>query len=308
MSKFGVDVSQHQGTINWDAVKGNIDFAILRLGWIGNKNNHTLDSQFERNYSECKRLGIPVGVYVYNYCNNTETVKSGANWTVSKLNGKALELPVYIDMEDNSIAGCGKDGLTNICIAFNSIIEANGRWAGVYANANWFNNYLNKNEIKRRYTTWIAHYTSGTDKYKGEYDIWQNSSSGRISGIAGNTDTNYMHRDLLSEIGGTTVKPTTPIRKSNEEIANEVIAGKWGNGSERKARLEAEGYDYNAVQAIVNQKSGISSKPSRTYIVRSGDTLSGIASKFGTTYQKIASDNGISNPNKIYPGQKLVIK
>ena len=101
MSKFGIDVSEHQGTINWDSVKSQISFAILRLGWIGNKNNHTIDKQFERNYSECKRLGIPVGVYLYNYCNCEDTAKAGANWALQHLQGKALELPVYIDMEDN---------------------------------------------------------------------------------------------------------------------------------------------------------------------------------------------------------------
>lgn len=198
---FGIDVSEHQGSINWEEAKGQINFAILRLGWIGNKNNHTLDKQFERNYNECKRLGIPVGVYVYCYCNSEETVKSGANWTIEKLKEKTLELPVYIDMEDNTIADCGKDKLTNICVAFNSIIEANGLWAGVYANRNWFDNYLNKEEIKKRYTTWIAHYgLSGDSQYKGEYDVWQNSSSGKINGINGKVDTNYMYRDLINEI------------------------------------------------------------------------------------------------------------
>lgn len=79
MSKFGIDVSEHQGEINWNDLKSKIDFAILRLGWIGNKDNHTLDKQFERNYNECKRLAIPVGAYIYCYANNEESAKSGAN-------------------------------------------------------------------------------------------------------------------------------------------------------------------------------------------------------------------------------------
>ncbi len=201
MSKFGIDVSEHKGTINWDAVKSQVSYAILRLGWIGNKNNHTLDKQFERNYSECKRLGIPVGVYVYCYCNNANTARQGAEWTLQKLNGKSLELPVYIDMEDSSIKGMGKGILTDVCIAFNSVIEGAGLWAGVYANLDWFNNYLYKDTIKSKYTTWIAHYTSGVNKHEGEYDIWQNTSKGRINGISGNVDTNYMYRDLMAEIG-----------------------------------------------------------------------------------------------------------
>lgn len=308
MSKFGIDVSEHNGTINWEQVKGNIEFAILRLGWIGNRNNHTLDTQFERNYSECKRLGIPVGVYVYCYSSSEETAKTGANWTVEKLKGKTLELPVYIDMEDNSIVNRGKEVLTNICIAFNSIIEASGRWAGVYANRNWFDNYLNKEEIKKRYTTWIAHYGfTGTDKYKGEYDIWQNSSSGKVNGINGNVDTNYMHRDLLKEIKGNNTTPVKP-KKTVNQLANEVIAGKWGVGEERKRLLTEAGYNYNEVQAKVNEIMGAKKETVQTYTVKKGDTLTSIAKKYGTTYKKLAKDNNIENPNKIYVGQKLIIK
>lgn len=304
MSKYGIDVSQHQGEIIWDKVKSQINFAILRLGWIGNKNNHTLDTQFERNYNECKRLGIPVGVYVYCYSSSEEAAKAGANWTIGKLKGKTLELPVYIDMEDSSIANRGKEVLTNICISFNSVIEANGRWAGVYANRNWFDNYLNKEEIKKRYTTWIATYVNEIDKYKGEYDIWQNSSKGRVDGIKGNVDTNYMYRDLITEIKGK-VENAPQITKSIVDLANEVIAGKHGVGEERKKSL---GSLYDEVQAKVNEIMGVKKETTKTYIVQKGDTLSSIAKKFGTTYKKIAADNNISNPNKIYAGQKLIIK
>ena len=303
---FGIDVSTFQGNINWDKVKSQIEFAILRLGWIGNKNNHTLDTKFERNYSECKRLGIPVGVYVYNYCNSEETAKSGAEWTLQQLAGKSLELPVYIDMEDSSISGLGKDKLTNICIAFNTVIENAGLWAGVYANKDWFDNKLNKDTIKSKYTTWIAHYTSGTNKYQGEYDIWQNSSSGKINGISGNTDTNYMYRDLIAEIGNKT--PSIPVNtKSIEELAAEVINGQWGNGNDRKSALQNAGYDYNAVQDRVNELLNVNNSTSTTYTVKSGDTLSNIASKFGTTYQKLAEINGIADPNKIFAGQVIKI-
>lgn len=200
MSMYGIDVSEHQGEIDWDKVKNQIDFAILRLGWIGNKKNHTKDVEFKRNYKECKRLGIPVGVYVYNYCNKIETVKDGARWVINQLEGKELELPIYFDIEDSSIVSLGKEMLTNLCIEHNNIIESAGLWAGVYANKNWYENYLHKEEIKKRYTTWIATYRDGIDLYKGEYDIWQNSSSGRIDGISGKVDTNYMYRNLINDI------------------------------------------------------------------------------------------------------------
>ena len=95
-------------------------------------------------------------------------------------------------------------------------------------------------------------------------------------------------------------------KKSNDEIAREVIAGKWGNGDDRKQRLTSAGYNYTVIQAIVNKLMG--ANKAVYYTVRRGDTLSGIASRYGTTYQKLAQMNNISNPNKIYAGQKIRVK
>ena len=296
---FGIDVSYHKGNIDWNKVKPNISFAILRLGWIGNKNNHTIDSKFEEYYRQCKNLNIPIGVYVYNYCNSEENARNGAKWVIDKLQNKELELPVYIDMEDDTIQNLGKEKLTNICIAFNTEIEKTGLWAGVYANLYWYNNYLNKEKIKKLYTTWIAHYTTGVDKYKGEYDMWQSSSTGKINGISSNVDTDYLYRDLISQIGN--IKPTNP----DDEIlrlANEVISGKYGNGEARKKAL---GDKYAKVQAKVNEL--MAQRNEIKYTVKKGDTLSEIALRFGTTVNAIAKKNNIKNVNKIYVGQVLKI-
>ena len=304
MEKRGIDVSQHQAVIDWNKVKNDgIEFAILRLGWTGNKNNHTLDTYFERNYSECKRLNIPVGVYVYNYSNANNIVSAG-KWTVEKLKGKKLELPVYLDMEDASIKGLGKSTLTNMCIEFNSIIEKAGYWAGVYANKDWFTNYLNKDTLGARYTLWVAQYSKSCTLNVSNKDIWQYSSSGKVNGINGNVDMNIMYRDLVKEINGVIV--STP-KKSIDQIAQEVINGLWGNGQDRINRLTQAGYNASEVQAKVNEMLAPKETVTR-YTVKAGDTLSSIAKKFGTTYQKIAKDNNISNPNKIFVGQVLEIK
>ena len=107
------------------------------------------------------------------------------------------------------------------------------------------------------------------------------------------------------ELGGTAPK------KSNEEIANEVINGNWGNGEDRKRALTNAGYDYAAVQAIVNAKLGVTPKPSgRYYTVVKGDTLWAIAKRYygdGNRYPEIARANNIANPNIIHIGQKLLI-
>ena len=105
--------------------------------------------------------------------------------------------------------------------------------------------------------------------------------------------------------------PTPTPKKSNEELANEVINGNWGNGDERKRRLAEAGYDYSAVQSIVNQKlSGNNAPQNRYYTVVRGDTLWGIAKRFygnGSRYPEIARANNIANPDIIHVGQKLLI-
>ena len=106
--------------------------------------------------------------------------------------------------------------------------------------------------------------------------------------------------------------PSTPAqpaaKKTNEQIAAEVIAGKWGNGDARKKALQQAGYDYNAIQKIVDQKLSGGSSGALYYTVKSGDTLSSIASRYGTTWQKLKSLNGLANANLIYPGQRLRVK
>lgn len=299
MSYKGIDVSHFQGNIDWNKVKGNIDFAILRLGWIGNNNNHTLDTKFETYYNACKSTGIPIGIYVYNYCNSEDTVKSGAEWTVNQLKDKGIDLPIYIDMEDRSIENLGKDKLTSICIAFNTVIENAGYWAGVYANLNWYTNYLNKDTIKARYTTWVAHYGISQDRYVGQYDMLQYSDTGKISGISGNVDMDIMYRDLINEIKESN---TGTDRKTVEELAREVIAGKWGNGEERKIKLTNAGYDYSAVQAKVNEILGVDTSITNYYPAISSDYNSivevlksiGVDSSFNNR-KKIAVKNGINN-------------
>lgn len=231
----GIDISQHNGKINFDKVKKDVGFIILRVGWIGNKGNHTIDIRFEEYYRECKRLGIPVGAYVYCYANNEEAAENGAKWTLDKLKGKELQLPVYIDMEDSSIKGLGKNKLTNISIAFNNVIEKNGRRTGVYANADWFKNHLHKDILALKYSLWIAHYgLLNKNKYKGIYDILQYTSSGKVNGITGKVDVNEMYKDLI-------VKPNTFI--AGEKVKVEIpVAIAYDNGE--SSIVDSNGYQF----------------------------------------------------------------
>lgn len=126
------------------------------------------------------------------------------------------------------------------------------------------------------------------DIFYGDKNVW--SAYARGTGKSGITETN------------------ATAKKSNEEIAKEVIAGKWGNIPDRKAALEKAGYNYGEIQKIVNATLNDGKAVYTNYSVKKRDTLSAIAKKYGTTVTKIAKDNGIKNINLIYPGQKLKIR
>lgn len=301
----GIDVSVYQGQIDWAKVKqAGIGFAILRIGY-GMYDNQK-DVTFERNYQEATRIGIPIGVYLYSYAKSVDEAIKEANLTLKWLNNRKLQLPVYFDIEDKSQEGLGKNVLNNMCIAFCKTIEKAGYWAGIYSNKYWATSIISGAELAKKYTYWVAQYANECT-FNGDYAIWQYSSTGKVAGISGNVDLNEMVKDIIQKDNGET-KPVEPQKptKTIDDIAREVIVGKWGNGEDRKNRLTQAGYDYNAVQNKVNELLGWN-KPQTIYTVQAGDTLSSIAQKFGTTYQELARKNNIANPNVIYVGQKIKI-
>ena len=344
----GIDVSEFQGFINWDKVKADgIEFAILKLGNIYDYDANYKDSKFETNYKNARAQGIKIGAYIYNYCNTVDTLKEGLEWAIEKLDGKKFDMPIYLDMEDKDIQGETVETLTEQCNEFAKYVKSKGYQVGVYANANWLKNELNPNEFDKDISVWAAQYYKEC-QYTGKYDIWQYTSSGKVDGVSGNCDMNYLYNENIIE------ESTTTDKKSVGELAQEVIDGKWGDGEDRKAKLEEAGYDYNAVQDRVNEILSKNNKKSvtevakdvingkygngderkkkletegydydevqakvnqlldadvtKTYTVKSGDTLSEIASKYKTTVDKLVKDNNIANANLIYPGQKIIIK
>ena len=352
MAIKGIDVSEFQGSINWDKVKADgIEFAILKLANIYDYDTNYKDSKFETNYKNARAQGVKVGAYIYNYCNTIDTQKKGIEWAIEKLGNKKLDMPIYLDMEDKDIQGETKVTLTNQCNEFAKIIKSKGYQSGVYANVNWLKNELNPNDFDKDISVWVAQYYKKCE-YTGKYDIWQYASDGSVNGVSGNCDVNYLYNENIIKESGSV---DTSDKKSTDEIAQEVIDGKWsngdtrksklekagydyneiqnrvneilseqskkksitevakdviagdyGNGENRKKKLEAEGYEYDQVQAKVNQLLG--ANVTKTYTVKSGDTLSSIAYKYKTTVSKLVKDNNIANANLIYVGQKIVIK
>ncbi|MCI6360544.1 MAG: glycoside hydrolase family 25 protein [Eubacterium coprostanoligenes] len=215
MSKvyFGVDISEHNGKVDWNKVAKKVDFAILRIGWVGN-NSNKMDTRFLENYKAAKKAGVKLGAYVYMYSKSTSAAKAGAEWILKQIKGLTFEMPIYCDMEDETISGLGKSTLTNITIAFNDVIKAGGYKVGTYTSRYWYDTKLDK-VLKTKYHTWIAHYTTGTNKYMGEYEMWQNSSKGKVDGVSGNVDTNYLYENLFTTIPA---KPTTTPTQASTKV------------------------------------------------------------------------------------------
>lgn len=194
----GIDVSEHQGRIDWNAVKASgIDFAILRVGFGAPSWGGRVDYQFNRNISECERLGIPYGVYIYSYAFDNQQAADEASMVINCLSGHNPRLPVYYDLEDNSIIANGRQtGIASRAQVFCNRISAAGYEPGIYANLNWFNNILTDSVFKSSsWDHWIAQYNSKCD-YIGNYSIWQYKSNGKVPGINGNVDMNYAYVDV----------------------------------------------------------------------------------------------------------------
>ena len=194
----GIDVSNYQGTVDWDMVKAaGIDFAILRVGPVYGKP----DDSFERNAAECERLSIPYGVYYYSYARSVADANKEADRTLAWLGGHHPSLPVYYDLEDNYILqdpNFSKDKLAQIAQTFCNRMEAVGFKSGIYANLNWLNNYLDSPSLSG-YDHWVAQYNWRCD-YVGSYSFWQYSSSGNVPGVNGRCDMNYCFNGSLLNV------------------------------------------------------------------------------------------------------------
>lgn len=186
--KKGLDVSSHNGNVNWEAVKaaGYGDFAIIRLG-IGNDDAAQDDSKFDRNVQECERLGIPYGVYIYSYALNTDEARSEARHTLRQLQkvGPNFKYGVWFDMEDadnykRNHGMLDHNTLVDICYTFCETVENAGYYTGIYASLSWLNNEINSPRLDR-FAKWVAQWNNRCT-YTKPYVMWQYTSDLMIGG------------------------------------------------------------------------------------------------------------------------------
>lgn len=183
----GIDVSEWQGNIDWDKVKKtDVEFAILRCGFAGDYAKYD-DKKFVRNVNECKRVDMPYGIYLYSYAQTVEDAKEEAAHTLRLLNGLNPSYPVFYDLEDYSVmSSVSKSTIAQIAKTYVTTIQNAGYNCGVYANLNWFTNYLTDPYFDS-VMKWVAQYNTECT-YMKPYSMWQGTSSGYVDGIAGRVD------------------------------------------------------------------------------------------------------------------------
>ena len=188
----GLDVSHHQGKIDWEKVsKSDVDFVIIRCGY-GNNLTSQDDKYFAQNVAGCEKYNIPYGIYIYSYALSKSDAKSEANHVLRliKSTGAKPTYPIYIDYEDSSQNGLTPKQLGNFATAFFNKTIAAGYKAGVYANLNWWTNKLTDSRFYQ-WTKWVAQYNSACS-YTKPYQIWQSISTGKVPGVNGNADLNFL--------------------------------------------------------------------------------------------------------------------
>lgn len=211
-----IDISQWQGSIDWETVKPNIDGAIIRCGW-GSDYIGQDDTFFERNSSECERLGIPYGVYLYSYAQSVDAARSEAQHVLRLISGKNLSLPVYWDSEESGT----EYNASAKAMVFCEVIRNAGYTPGVYASLSWWNAYL---QGVSGVSIWCARWQS--DSPGMECDIWQYTSDGSVPGITGRVDMNECYIDFgkqsapiqLYESNGTDAQKWIPMHNADGTI------------------------------------------------------------------------------------------
>ena len=307
----GCDLSHWQS--NFDAFN-SVDFAIIKategVGYV--------DPACDTLYQRCKKAGKLLGVYHFARPDLNNSAIAEADWFIKNIQGYIKEAILVLDWESGYL------GNVEWAKAFlDRVQEKTGIKALLYASRSPINSFNWSSVANADYGLWVADYGANTGsegtkpvvKWWQFYILWQYTSKGRVSGYSGNVDLNNFYGDAetwrkYATSSSTAPAPTPePAKKTNEQIADEVIAGKWDNGEERIKRLTEAGYNAKEVQDLVNKKLGINKEPAvEYYTVVKGDNLTKIAKKFGTTVNQLVSWNNIKNKNLIYAGQKLRVR
>ncbi|MBE5923109.1 MAG: Lyzozyme M1 (1,4-beta-N-acetylmuramidase) [Lachnospiraceae bacterium] len=200
VKKVGIDVSEHQGSINWESVAPNVDFAFIRLGYRGyGSGGLAMDAYYSSNMSGATEAGIPVGVYFYSQAISYEEGVEEANYVLANLGDYNLSYPIVLDREDPMVDDARTNDLTaeqhtQACLGFLETIAKSGRKVMMYTNRMYYSLYVDIDQVYN-YPIWYAQYADEPD-WPYEFAIWQYTESGTVPGIYGSVDMNLQMMEI----------------------------------------------------------------------------------------------------------------
>ena len=194
---WGIDVSKYQGSINWRKVAAaGVKFAMLRAVSTNSAGIY-IDPTFEQNYKGARENGIPVGVYFFTYAQDEATQNKELEMLFKALEGKTLQYPVALDIEDKNTASIGKDKLTALVKRGLDIIDQRGYKPMLYTYTSYKAAYLDMAKLAA-YDLWLADYRDGVNQ-KGKCQMWQYNSKGNVAGVNGNCDVSWCYKAYVGE-------------------------------------------------------------------------------------------------------------
>ena len=256
MKELCFDISTWQGGINYGAIRERVNYCILRAGF-----EYTKDNQFENHYANLQ--GLNLGAYWYSYATSPDEAREEARKFLEVIGDKKFTLPLYLDIEDPSMRGLGRNTLNDIVRAFGEVIENAGYYFGVYSNLDWYRNVISGSELNNKYDWWIACWSD--DAPSGvNYGIWQFTSSYNDFGTR--LDANYVFEDYptiirnagLNHLSDEPTPEPTPTPTPTYDLLDLVrrtIRGDFGNGIDRENAL-GDLYDEVQYQVNMNYENG----------------------------------------------------
>ena len=255
---LGIDVSHYQKDIDWKKVRDDgKQFAILKCMYEAK--SHRKDEYFEENYRQCGIYGLSRGVYIFIASSSIADPEGDAKALMKHLADRPLEYGIWLDYEADILRKQGKAKIEEMTYIYANLFRSAGYFTGIYCNKDWYDNVIS-DKLKNDFDFWIARYPKNdhgeycpTSKLRPSYRTavaWQYSSKGKVDGINGNVDLDVDYDGVVNLIA------REPYKKTNLEIAKEVLQGTWGtaktNPSRRKL-LTMAGYDPDVIQRIVNE-------------------------------------------------------
>ena len=204
----GIDVSRWNHQIDtasgeylpldWGAIKAQgVDFVILKAG----STKSGIEPTFLMDYEGAKAAGLEIGAYFYTYSTTVAGITHDAEMLLLWLEGKQFEYPIYLDLEDTSLSGLGKNHLSAMCEAFLCKLQQSGYYAGLYTNHTWLTTILDTPRMVTLFDLWYARYPLterpvwNEEKYGKQLGMWQYTESGVLEGIDGYFDLNFSYKN-----------------------------------------------------------------------------------------------------------------